>query len=242
MVTISHIVKKIVSEQPFVEEALGIGIISIANLAEQILPKIEAELGKKVKHAAVVMALRRYSEEISEHRKKTKLFDYRGEILIKTNICDFTIVKSPSLLAKLRSIHHLVNFERGDTLNVILGNNEVSIVISEKYMEKLAGFLHGEKILNNERDLVSLTMIFTKDDFTHTPGVIFNAVRKLAWENINIYEIISTMTELTFILSKKDSMKAYDVLQELVSNMCYPETISLRQVSCKYETYTMETD
>ena len=217
MVTISHIVKKFVSGQPFVEESLGEGLISVANLAEHLLPKIEKELSKKIKHAAVVMALRRYSDEISEHRKKSKSFDYKGEILMKTNISDFTAVKSPSLLAKLKTIYNLVNFERGDTLNVILGNNEVSIVINEKYAEKLAKFLSGEKILNKEHGLVALTIIFTADDFLHTPGIIFNAVRKLAWDNINIFEIVSTMTELTFILNKKDSMKAYEVLQGMVS-------------------------
>ena len=83
-------------------------------------------------------------------------------------------------------------------------------------MEKLAKFLSGEKIFNKEQGLVALTIVFTSDDFLHTPGIIFNAVRKLAWDNINIYEIVSTMTELTFILNKKDSMKAYDVLQEMV--------------------------
>jgi len=216
MVTVSHIVKKIVSGQPFVEEGLANGIISIANLAEQIQPKIEQELSKKIKLPAVVMALRRYADEISWHRKKTAKFDYTGEILMKTNICDFTVVKSTSLMAKLKTIHNLVNFERGDTLNVILGNNEVSIIINEKYMEILIKFLSGEKILNKEHNLVALTIIFT-GDFVHTPGVIFNAVRKLAWESINIYEIISTMTELTFILNKKDSMKAYELLQEMVS-------------------------
>lgn len=217
MVTISHIAKKIVSEQPFVEEGLANGIISIANLAEQLQPKIEQELNKKVKLPAIVMALRRFAEEIEEHKHINKKFDYTGELLVKTNIADFTCVKTPSLLAKLRTIHNLVNFERGDTLNIILGNNEVSIIINEKYVQSLIKFLSGEKILNTEKDLVSLTIVFTKDDFTHTPGIIFNAVRKLAWNNINIYEIVSTMTELTFILHKKDSMKAYDVLQELVS-------------------------
>ncbi len=217
MVTVSHVVKKIVSQQPFVEEALGRGIISIANISEELLPEIEKELGKKVKQAAVVMALRRHSEEISEQRKKFKSFDYTGEILMKTNISDFTFVKSPSLLAKLRTIYNLVNFERGDTLNIILGNNEVSIITNEKHIQKLTQFLSGEKIINKEKDLVSLTIVFTKDDFAHTPGIIFNAVRKLAWDNINIYEIVSTMTELTFILHKKDSMKAYEVLQEMVS-------------------------
>ena len=216
MVTVSHIVKKIVSEQPFVEEALGRGIISIANLAEELLPEIEKELGKKVKQAAVVMALRRYSEEIVEHRKKMKSFDYTGELIMKTNICDVNVVKSQVLLAKLKTAYNLVDFERGDTLNVILGNNEVSIVVNEKYLEKLIKFLSGEKILKKESGLVALTIIFTADDFLHAPGIIFNAVRRLAWDNINIYEIVSTMTELTFILHKKDSMKAYEALQEMV--------------------------
>lgn len=217
MVTVSHIVKKIVSEQPFVEEALANGIISVGNLAEQIHPKVEQELNKKVKLPAIVMALRRYADEIYKQRKRISEFDYSGEILLKTNICDFTVVKSSSLMTKLKTIHNLVNFERGDTLNVILGNNEVSVIINEKYKEKLMKFLSGERILNKEFDLVSLTIIFKSEEFTDTPGVIFNVVRKLAWENINIYEIISTMTELTFILSKKDSMKAYNVLQGLIS-------------------------
>ena len=217
MATISHIVKKIISEQPFVEEALGSGIISIANLAEHMLPRVEKELGSKARQAAVVMAIRRYSEEIAGHRKKTKAFNYAGEIIIKSNICDFTVIKSNSLLAKLKNIHNLVNFERGDTLNVIVGNNQVSVIINEKYMQNLEKFLSGEKILNKEKGLVSLTIIFTSDDFLHTPGIVFDTVRRLAWENINIYEIVSTMTELTFILSKSDSMKAYEVLQRLVS-------------------------
>jgi hypothetical protein len=216
MVTVSHIVKKIVSGQPFVEEALTNGIINIANLADKMLPEIEKELGKKVKLPSVVMALRRHADEISLHRKRAA-FDYSGELIIKTNICDFTIAKTTALMAKLRTIHNLVNLERGDTLNVIIGNNEVSIIISDRYGEKLKSFLSGEKILNKEQNLASLTIIFKSEKFTDTPGVIFNIVRKLAWENVNIYEIVSTMTELTFILSKKDSMKAYNVLQELVS-------------------------
>ncbi|MBI2558402.1 hypothetical protein HYW20_03695 [Candidatus Woesearchaeota archaeon] len=216
MVTVSHIVKKIVSGQPFVEEALGKGIISIANLAEMMAPDVEKELGKKANQAAVVMALRRHSEEISSQRRKTKSFNYAGEILLKSNISDFTVIKSNSLLAKLKTIHGIVNFERGDTLNVIVGNSQVSIIINEKYMKKLAEFLSGEKILNKEQGLVALTIIFTSDDFLHTPGIVFDVVRRLAWNSINIFEIVSTMAELTFILSKKDSMKAYDVLQELV--------------------------
>ncbi|MBW2979800.1 hypothetical protein KY360_00100 [Candidatus Woesearchaeota archaeon] len=215
MVTVSHLVKKIINDKPFLEEALSQKLISYGNLAEQIKSKIEEELGKEVKHSAIVMALRRYSDEIEEKHIKTAPFDYSSEITMKTNLCDFCVVKSPSLLAKLRQLYSLVNFERGDTLNVILGNYEISIIINERYKDKLTKFLKGEKILGKESNLAALTIGF-KGDFLHTPGIVFNVVRKLAWENINIYEIVSTLTELTLILSKKDSIKAYDSLYNLV--------------------------
>lgn len=218
MVTVSHVVKKIVSEMPFIEEGLSRGIISYGNFAEEIKPKIEAELGKKVKDAAIIMALRRHAEQLEQKNARFRKFNFKGEILMKTSINDFTVVRSDSLLPKLKSLYSIVNFERGDTLNIILGTNEVSIIINDKHNDKLKKILKGEKILRKENNLVSLTVSFSGEDFFETPGVIFTAVKKLAWENINIYEIVSTMTELTFILSKKNSMKAYDVLQELVGN------------------------
>ena len=216
MVTVSHLVKKLVSENSFLMEAMGKELISYGNLAEQLKPEIEKELGKKIKEPAIIMALRRYAEELVGFDKKIRKFEFEGEILIRTNIIDFNAIKSTSLLNDIKNLYSLIDFERGDTLNIILGNNEVSIITNQKYEKKLSTFLKGEKISNKEFDLVSLTIRFSSKDFIYTPGVIFTAVRKLAWNNINIFEIVSTMTELTFILKKKDSIKAYNILYELV--------------------------
>jgi len=217
MVTSSHLVKKYVSENPFLLEAMSKDLISYGNLAEQLKSDIEQELGKKVKESAIVMALRRYAEELQGFDKKIVKFKFSGEIIMRTNIMDFNIIKSNNLLNKIKNLYSLVDFEKGDTLNIILGSNEVSIVTNEKYKDKFSNFLKGEKILNKEFDLVALTIVFGSKDFFDTPGIIFTSTRKLAWEQINIYEIISTMTELSFILSKKDSMKAYNALQGLFS-------------------------
>lgn len=218
IVTVSHIVKKIVSENSFLMEAMGKELISYGNLAEQLKPEIEKELGKKVKEPSIIMSLRRYADELQNFDKKIRKFSFEGEILMRTNIIDFNVIKSNGLLNKIKNLYSLVDFEKGDTLNIILGNNEVSIIINDKHNEKLSNFLKGEKILTKEYDLVSLSIIFKSKEFINTPGVIFTAVRKLAWEHINIYEVISTNTELTFILRKKDSLKAYGILGELLNN------------------------
>lgn len=216
MVTIAHLVKKIVQDNHFLVEAMSKELISYGNLAEQIQPKIEEELGKKVKLSAITMALRRFADELESFSQDITSFDFKGEILMRTNIISLNVVKSPKLLGKLKDVYSIVDFEKGDVLNVIVGNNEASIVSNQKYEKELSQFLKGEKLIHKESDLVALTLIFDSDDFITTPGGIFMAVRKIAWEGINIYEIISTLRELTFIISKKDSMKGYSLLQDLV--------------------------
>jgi aspartokinase len=218
MVTVSNVVKKIVNERPMIYEALAHNIVNYANLAEQLKPKIEAEMGA-AKDATIMMALRRHSEKIKDRAivKSKKEFHFNTEIIMKTGLIDITFVRSPSLLAKLGKLYDLVDFERGDTLNIIQGNYEVTIVISERYENQLKKVLGTEKVLNREQDLVSLAMTFSKD-FLYTPGVIGKVTRLLAWESINIFENISTMTELTFIVSSKDAIRAYNTLKGLVDN------------------------
>ncbi len=215
MVTVSHLVKVILEDNPFVLEGLSRGIISHGNLADELKPRIEKKLKRKVKDAAIVMALRRYADEIRKKELPKKKFNFSGELMIKTNICNFNVLKNPDLVEKIRSLYKMIKVRRGELLNIIVGNNEVSVVASQKYEREIVGFLENEKMLNKESDLVAITILFS-EDFVHAPGAVFHVLRKIAWENINIYEIVSTLTELTLIIKNKDSMRAYEVLQEII--------------------------
>jgi aspartokinase len=214
MVTISHVVQKVVNDRVYLQESIHNGIISYGSLAKRLQPEIEEELGKEVRIHAIVMALRRYEEKLKETHKPIQ-FDYNSEIILKTDICDISVRRSPQLFDKLKKLYDIVNFENGDILNIIHGRCEVSVATNERYREKTLEFLKDEKILNVEKNLVCLTLTFPQDYF-RTPGIIFFIVRNLAWENINIYEIISTNTELTFVIAKKDAMKAYKTLEKMM--------------------------
>jgi len=214
MVTVSNVVQKIIDDRVFVQESMQKGIISFSLLAKQIKGDVEDILGKSVKKHAIEMALRRHSEQLKIKHKKIQ-FDYSSDIIMKTKICDIAAVRSTTLLEKLKKLYEIVDFERGDILNIIHGTSEVNIVTNERYKQKLLDILKNEKIIITEDSLVSLTMTFSKD-FFYTPGVIFNIIRNIAWENINVYEIVSTNTELTFILHKKDAMKGYRALEKLI--------------------------
>jgi hypothetical protein len=216
MVNISHVVRKLVGEKPFLQEAMFRGIISYGALAEQMQKEVERELGKKVKIFSVVMALRRYAEGMKKLHAPPEI-DFRSEVIMKTNLCDICVVKSPKLMNELKDLYTMADFGRGDTMNVSQGNYEISIVTNEKYMQRILSHLHGEKIIGAKKNLVSISLRFPSE-FFETPGMMFEVIRRVAWENVNIYEAISTNTEFTLVIHKKDSMRAYKVLQSLTES------------------------
>ncbi|MDA3937846.1 MAG: hypothetical protein PF693_00860, partial [Spirochaetia bacterium] len=56
-------------------------------------------------------------------------------------------------------------------------------------------------------------------DFLHTPGIVAQVMHSFAWENINIFEIVSTMTELTFVIENKNSIRGYEVLHKYLEHI-----------------------
>ena len=215
MVTISHIVSKLVNERIYLHEAISKRIASYGSVAKQLKPEIEKELGHEVEHTAIVTALRRYADKIQVRTNGIVFSTDSSEVNLKTNIMDINVLKTPELFDKLKRFYDLINFDRGDILHVIYGRTHVAIVTNERYKERMLALLQNQKIKKVEDNLVALTFIVGKERIDK-PGVIFKITRSLAWENINIVEIISVDLEITFILEKKDAIKGYNALERLI--------------------------
>lgn len=213
MVTISHVVQDILNKHVFLQEAVNHGIVSYNKLAADIKPEIEQELGTKVKNNAVVMALRRYSDKLEKKQQKPA-FDYFRETLLKTDICYIVVEESPSSLDKIQTLYNEIGFKRGGIFNVIQGNYETGIITNQRSRDKLLDLLSDEKILNVVEDLVAISLTYSKD-FMFVPGILYNVLRFLTWENINIVGIIMTQKELSLIVSRNDAMKCYNTLERL---------------------------
>ena len=186
MVNVSQVVQKIIESRPMLQEAISQNIVSFANLAEHLKPRVESLLGEKVKEAAIVMALRRYAAKENKKEPKKLPFKFDSQITMKTGLADITIVKTASALTKLKQIYDLIEYEKGETLNIIQGDYEITIVISQKYVENILLILKEEKIKNIEKDLVSARMPFSKG-FLYTPGSFACSLRELAWRIINFF-------------------------------------------------------
>ena len=215
MVTISHVIQDVLKRHVLMQEAIGQGIVSYNKLATILKPEIEEELGREVKLSAVVMALRRNAENLKKTPSQPT-FSYSIET-IKTDISYIILEESHTLLSKLENIYSIIDFKKGGILNIIQGNYEVGIIINHKYKEKLLDILYEEKVLETVDDLVSISLTYSKD-FIFSPGIIYDVTRFLAWESINVIDIILTKTELSIIVDKKDLMRCYKTLGRFAEN------------------------
>ncbi len=210
--SISSCVKQVINRSPFINEMLIQQVISYSNLSRFIQTRVEQLYGQPVKLAAIVLAVRRYAQELIESQETQEHHSIEYEISMKTNIYDVNLVRSDTFVSRLSGLYDKVKPQKGDFLNVTIGSHEISIAVSDKFRSSLDEMIEGQEILHRKENMVALTILF-KSGFLQTPGILYMASRKLAWENINLTEIVSTMNELTFVIEREDSMKAYDVLE-----------------------------
>jgi hypothetical protein len=216
MVTVAHIVEKIIEEKPFIQEALSRGLINNSALAEELIPFVEKELNKKVKFSAVNMAIRRLSEKLNKkYNIKTK-FDKSCDITIKSGLIAFSFYKTKEVQIYIKEIYNSVDFRSGDFLTITQGLNEVLVITNKKYSERIIDIVPKGSLKNTLKNLSSLT-IRIPDSSVETPGLFYLATRAFASENINIIDIVSTINEMTYIVREKDTSRAFNVLNETIN-------------------------
>ncbi len=216
MVTIARTVEKLLEQRPFIQESLSRGIINNSALAEELIPLIEKEMNQKVKFSAVNLAIRRLSEKLSKNVVTQARFDKEtSDINIRSDLAEVTIYISPSLKNIIQKIYEIDDLREGDLLTITKGLHEVMIITSKKKLPRILKIIPPDLIKKTLTDLSSLTINLAPESL-ETMGLFYLATRTLSWDNVNIIDVVSTLTEMTFIVREKDTTRAYEALKRLI--------------------------
>ena len=198
--------------------ALSQGIINLTSLSRNMMPELEQELGKDVKQGAVVMALKRLSEELDfrVNHKILKVLKNIGEITVRSSLIDFTFAVSETILDKQAALIYEINKETGIFYTSSRGVNETNIVVSESVGHLVDKHFTGEKLIQKLDNLASITVKLPKENIS-IPGIYYFIFQRLAWEGIIINEVISTSNEFTILVSEQEVDVAFKVIKDLKS-------------------------
>lgn len=216
MKTVSSIVENYIKTKPFLLSALSQGIINLTSLARNIMLELEGELGKDVKQGAVVMALKRLSDDLDfrVNHKIVKVLKHIGEITVRSSLIDFNFAVSDTILNSQAELISEINKHSDIFYTSSRGVNETNIVISESMTHLVEKHFATEKLIDTTPDLASITIKLPKDNIS-TPGVYYFIFQRLAWEGITVNEVISTSYEFTIFVNEDKVDVAFKVIKDL---------------------------
>lgn len=214
MITIPEATKKIVERSRYLSEAMSKGLINYSALARYMQPELEKMLFKPVSEAAVVMALRRLEQELQPKFVPLTIFPSAPEMIVRSNLVEFTCNNSEALRTKYEQLLHLYAGERKYFFTLTEGVFETTIILSKDLQEKVKEVLESQEIVSTVIRLAAITIKLPEEN-VKTPGVYYFFLKSLAWEGINIIEIVSTPTEVSLILDEKDVNRAFAILKSL---------------------------
>ncbi len=185
------------------------GVLNLSAYAKKIQKEIEKETMKPVKIGTIVAALARMSQDIDALPvicPPVKLLD----IAVKSGLCEFAFEQSEANRMSLQKLYESKSIAASDFFTATHGIGELALVASDKYRTHILKLFQPQEPKLVSEKLCALTVRFA-EHYIDTPGQTFWLVRKIAIERLNIVEIISTFTELTFLLHEKDINKAFAV-------------------------------
>ena len=217
--TIPSAVEEIIKKKPFLEDALVNGLVNLSALARSLKPEIEKLVDKQINDSAVIMALNRLIPRMKliSTMKFRNVVSNIGDIIVRSNLADYAFANSPTMFEAQAKLLDRVHSMKDVFCTFSQGIYETTLVVSSSIAELVERIFAEEKCLAKKNNLSSITVKLPEDN-TVCPGVYYYIFKELAWDSINIAEVISTTNEFTVILNNKDIHRAFSILMRTKQN------------------------
>jgi aspartokinase len=146
--------------------------------------------------------------------KITKVMGDLGDFLVRSNLIDYTFENSDSLKTKQSELIQEINKDNDSFFALCKGITETTFIVNSKKKDDVERIFRNEKLKSQTNDLASVTVKLPKIN-TEIYGIYYYILKHLAWEGINIIEIVSTSNEFTVVVKQDDVDKAFKILMQI---------------------------
>jgi len=144
--------------------------------------------------------------------KGDNLLKNLSNIIVRSNICVLTFENSSTLTKSIAELTVDFSLQKGLFYTFSHGVFETTIILNNSAEDQLLKKLKSEKRLASNHNLSCITL-YLPDENTEVAGYYYYILKKIAWEGINIVEVISTTNEFSLILQENDVDRAFSVLK-----------------------------
>jgi hypothetical protein len=217
MLKISDAAEEVLYENEVALIALSEGYLNLSAYAASIRKQVEIRTKKPVRPGSIVVALSRLRQSLKKGKGGQSLLpEIRLEDLsVKSQLVELAFDRTKATLDALERLSRTHKWNYRDLLMIVQGIGEINIIVSEGMKKQVMAALRNLKPKLVLGGLASLSVRFDERYIT-TPNVIYGLVRHFAVRRINIIEIVSTFTELSFVVQNKDLEPGFGILSGLL--------------------------
>ncbi len=201
MITIAQCTEDILLHDDVALAAARRGLLNLSSYARYIRPELEKRLLKKAQEGSIVTALSRLVARVSA--SQSEVINVLQSLAVHVNLAGITYERNMATSARIREIYHRLSSNNPTFITMTQGINEITIIAEAQIAQEFHNSLQDVQAIYDKTELVGVTAKF-KVGYLETPNLIHQLTRRLAYKDINVIEIVSTATELTFIIDKKD--------------------------------------
>lgn len=220
MITIAHAIDTYVKKTPFVEEGLALNILNLTAVARMIRPEIEELTHKEVTESAIVMALKRRESNMGVQsqvaaKAQEELYELRN-VTVRSNLVEYALKTDQRLSGLFGDLVAAAAQDRDLFVSFSQGLSESSLIISRSLCETVEKQLDDSQIIERIDNLAAITLRL-RPEHLYVPGVHYQLTKALAWEGINLVEIISSYSETTQIVDEKDIDRVFSIVKQITT-------------------------
>lgn len=190
--TIAQNVRNYLRNKPYLLEALEKNIVNLSELSRQIQTELKTD-----NTSAVKAALRRFSEELQKHKQKRE-----EKVLALLKRSSIAVFDRKSVMITSKEV------QSKTAMKVDLPGKFVYLLDRAELPERISTLVKHESC--------TMIVVHSPEELEATPGVVAFLTTLLAEQNVNMIEFISCWTETIIVVEKKDSLKTYEVLSNIV--------------------------
>lgn len=200
----------LVDANPFLAFGLSNRLFNLTQLAYYLCPLVEARTQKSIKPTALVTALSRLQKEMLVDGEPTN--PYRiDKLIITPDLATATYYKNQDVHERIGRVSTLVREEKG-LFHFTESTSEISVFFERSFLRLLQHHVPEQPRYINTA-LACVGVRFGAEQ-VEQPGLLFALFQRIYLQNINLFDISSTYTELNFYVHRDQVKLVFETLHD----------------------------
>ncbi len=215
----AQIVREELEKDVFLQNSLAKGFINNSALARELLPIVKKK-NPKATLESVTVSISRHSSGLKLEKVEKDLMEQiaNSQISLKNDIIHSTFLRNNVVFNAINEISKKIRWDLDEILFINQGGGEITVVFDKKNEVLFNRILSDAVEVREDSAILSIREPKIKNlkPSIEVPGLYAYFIGQISKNGINILDIISTRTQITFVLKESDITKAYGIINNCI--------------------------